>query len=135
MKLCTTSTASSVEMGQVEVGVLVCCNTCPCVTYSKCIDIPSHSHKTILAQDITFRCSLFWILQEWQNATQYWYKVEKVIWDLLLQCHWSHFVMVITNHIDNNYGDLFTGYISNQYIAAEVDQFLDLLMAPWSTMI
>ncbi|KAG2742479.1 hypothetical protein P692DRAFT_20664747, partial [Suillus brevipes Sb2] len=39
-----------------EAGALVCCNSCPRVTCMNCINVPSHSHTTILAKDVTFRC-------------------------------------------------------------------------------
>jgi hypothetical protein len=57
-----------------------------------------------------------------QNATKYRREVEKVVRELLLQRHWSRLVMAVTNHTDNDCGDPFTGYIGDQYVAAEVDQ-------------
>jgi hypothetical protein len=87
-----------------------------------------------------------------QKATKYRREVEKAVRDLLKQRRWSRLVMAITNHTDNDCGDPFAGYVDHQYIAAAVDQvrlssplrptltcmiqqFLDILLAPWMTMI
>ncbi|KIK39220.1 hypothetical protein CY34DRAFT_89628, partial [Suillus luteus UH-Slu-Lm8-n1] len=71
-----------------------------------------------------------------QKASKYRCEVEKVVRELFKERCWSRLVMAITNHTDNDCGDPFTGYFDDQYVAAEIfQQFLDVLLAPWTTMI
>ncbi|KAG1761233.1 hypothetical protein EDD22DRAFT_847911 [Suillus occidentalis] len=55
-----------------------------------------------------------------QKASKYHHEVEKVVKELLKEWLWSHLVMAITNHTDNDCGNPFTGYLNDQYVAAEV---------------
>ncbi|KAG2742478.1 hypothetical protein P692DRAFT_20748167 [Suillus brevipes Sb2] len=82
-------------------------------------------------------CNIEFDLATAQSATKYRREVDKVVRDLFKQRSWARLVMAITNHTDSDCGDPFTGYMGDQYVAAEIDQvsFLDLLLAPWSTMI
>ncbi|KAG1882123.1 hypothetical protein F4604DRAFT_1921829 [Suillus subluteus] len=44
-------------------------------------------------------------------------------------------MVTITNHMDNDTGNPFAGYINEKYISAPVDNFLDIILKPWKPLI
>lgn len=67
-------------------------------------------------------CNIEFDLATAQSATKYRREVDKVVRDLFKQRSWARLVMAITNHTDSDCGDPFTGYMGDQYVAAEIDQ-------------
>ncbi|KAG1837482.1 hypothetical protein F4604DRAFT_1692200 [Suillus subluteus] len=49
--------------------------------------------------------------------------------------NWKRIVFGISNHTDNTHGDPFVGYDKNKYVATWVDNFLDIILAPWQVLI
>ncbi|KAG1808383.1 uncharacterized protein BJ212DRAFT_1485013 [Suillus subaureus] len=55
----------------------------------------------------------------------------------LLKSTWTHVVIAITNHMDNDEGDLFMGYETKKktYVSVCVHTVLDILLSPWDPLI
>ncbi|KAG0694032.1 hypothetical protein DFH29DRAFT_880987 [Suillus ampliporus] len=52
------------------------------------------------------------------------------------QGKWDHVVIGISNHMDNDNGNPFAGYEGKKkYIAAPVDNFLEIILKPWQGLI
>ncbi|KAG1829198.1 hypothetical protein EV424DRAFT_1344437 [Suillus variegatus] len=63
--------------------------------------------------------------------------VGEIMCSLTAEHHWMHIVLGISNHTDNNNGDPFIGYPAKKktYIAAQIDNFLDIILMPWKPLI
>ncbi|KAG1830727.1 hypothetical protein DFJ58DRAFT_848380 [Suillus subalutaceus] len=49
--------------------------------------------------------------------------------------NWKRVVFGISNHTDNTHGDPFVGYDKNKYVATPVDNFLNIILAPWQVLV
>ncbi|KAG1838548.1 hypothetical protein DFJ58DRAFT_733799 [Suillus subalutaceus] len=49
--------------------------------------------------------------------------------------NWKRVVFGISNHTNNTHGDPFVGYDKNKYVATPVDNFLDIILAPWQVLV
>ncbi|KAG2737971.1 hypothetical protein P692DRAFT_20823525 [Suillus brevipes Sb2] len=92
---------------------------------------PYFPHGGISFQEIQFDLGTGTKIESYESM------VGDLVRGLTAKRHWTRIVFGISNHTDNTNGDPFIGYPARKktYIAARIDNFLDVVLMPWQPLI